>query len=87
MSNTFEFAERLGYTPAFQFTEQSQNSGFYKEHVNFENLVKTLKKNKPNLFSDFHYINYISTQKSRVEVKDRETEELFIAEYITDVPF
>lgn len=87
MSNTFEFAERFGFSPPFEFESNISRTGFYAEQINFENLVKKIQQDNPKTLYSFNYQEFISKKKSRVEVKDRETEEIFIAEYITDVPF
>jgi len=87
MSNTFEFAERLGFSRPFEFKNNVLRRGFYFKQINYKNLVGAIKESKPKLLNDFDYEEFISKQKSRVEVKDRETEEIYVAEYLSDVPF
>ena len=88
MNKNFQFSELLGFDPPFEFNDSDTNRvGFYEEQINFDKLVKAIKSVKPDLLIDFDYSIYKSRQKTTVEVKDRETEEIYTATYVIDVPF
>lgn len=79
---------KILYNPSYQFRyDFHRPKGFYEKQINFSKLINDIKKDKPKLLLDFDYTTYKSNQRNEIEVKDRETDEIFIAKQIVDIPF
>ncbi|WP_299883576.1 hypothetical protein [uncultured Lacinutrix sp.] len=74
MSNTFEFAERFGFSPPTSFENDSDRKGFYKGIINFIKLFNFIKEGVKNNgeTTPFDYKDFISTSKATVSAREQQ---------------
>lgn len=72
MSNTFEFAERLGFDPPIQF--QQDRKGFYEGVINYRDLFEFIAKgvNDGGETEPFDYLNFKSTSIRTVSASEQQ---------------